>query len=209
MVLDDLNLVWQSDITYYWVNGDFYYLTFMVDVYSRRILGYAVSDSLRTQASQRALAKALELRKQVDLSRLIHHSDRGSQYMSKAYLKQLAERNIYTISVSETAQQNAYSERINGIIKNEYLAYKQITSYPQLKKEVEKAVRNYNTKRPHKSLWKRMCPQAFEKWLTLNTQNRPRVIIYTEGHPEFKGASSPNKLYPKTDLQAPICLKVY
>lgn len=209
MLVDDLNLIWQSDITYYWVNGDFYYLTFILDVYSRRILGYAVSDSLRTQASQRALAKALELRKQVDLSRLIHHSDRGSQYMSKAYLEQLADRNIHTISVSETPQQNAYSERVNGIIKNEYLAHKNIDSYQQLNREVDKAVKHYNAKRPHRSLWKRMSPEVFEKWISLNTDNRPRTIIYAEGQIEFNEANKPNKLYPKTDALAPFCLKVY
>src|SRR5690606_13747430 len=109
----------QSDITYFHLNGGHYYLVFIIDVYTRLIVGYAVSDHLRTEANIRALKMAFQT---MDCRPwdTIHHSDRGSQYGSHAYTKLLTDHKIH-ISMGLVAWENPYAERINGIIKNEYL----------------------------------------------------------------------------------------
>ena len=81
--LTNVNQVWQSDITYFHLNGRFYYLTFIIDVYSRKIVGFAASRSLHAQANIAALKMALKARKGAGLGQLIHHSDRGGQYIDK------------------------------------------------------------------------------------------------------------------------------
>ncbi len=205
MLVWDVNQVWQTDITYYWLDGEHYYLTFIIDVYSRRIVGHAASSSLRVDANLKALKKAFSLRGSEELSQLIHHSDRGSQFTSKAYIALLLSKGITRISMCDSAQENAYGERIHGTIKGEYLQYWDIKSFSSLCRSLDRAVHNYNTKRSHNHLLKRMPPAKYEEWLSSNTQRRPRVIIYTEGLKKLKGASSPNKLYPTKDLQAPIC----
>ena len=181
MELTDINQVWQTDITYFFANGRHYYLTFIIDVYSRRIVGYHAADHLRAEANIEALKMAISNRKKQDIKGLIHHSDRGSQYIDKEYLKILNDNNI-KISMCEYAYQNAYTERANGIIKNEYLKHRTILSYDQLVNQLSKVINLYNEKRPHGRLHNKLTPVNFEKYiLTLDTQQRPKVKIYTEG----------------------------
>ena len=151
------NTVWQSDITYIELNDRFYYAVFIIDIYSRRIVGWEVADSLRAEANIRALKMALKHRP----APKIHHSDRGSQYIDNRYLKLLAEHNV-AVSMGLTAQDNAYAERINGTIKNEYLSYWQIHSFNSLKGAVKRAVEHYNLKRPHDSLPGTITPVDYE-----------------------------------------------
>ena len=92
-----------------------------------------------------------------DQGSLIHHSDRGSQYGSNAYLKLLSKNNI-TPSMGMKGQDNAYAERLNGIIKNEYLRKWDIKDFKDLQVKLKKAVKNYNTKRIHRSLPNRNSP---------------------------------------------------
>lgn len=178
--LTDINQVVQTDITYYWIGGKFCYITFLIDVYSRRITGCYASGNLRAQANIKALKMLLKVRKGFDLSRLIHHSDRGAQYIDKDYIKLLNE-NEMTPSMGLKATENAYSERINGTIKNEYLKYKDINNLEQLRKELKKAVDHYNNKRPHNNLLKRMPPCVFEKeCINLGRMEKPKLKIYKE-----------------------------
>lgn len=164
-----INTVWQSDITYYSIGKNLYYLVFIEDVFSRRILGYQASNHLRTQANIHALQKAFSLRN-CDLKGTIHHSDRGSQYSDHGYLNMLSQKNML-ISMGLRGQDNAYVERINGIIKNEYLKYWSIETLAELQDKLKKAVKHYNTKRPHKSLPNRMPPVEFELGISNNPQN--------------------------------------
>lgn len=159
--VDGINQVVQTDITYYRVRDRFYYLIFIKDIYSRRILGYSVSSSLHAQSNVNALKMMLAQRKGHSLLELIHHSDKGSQYIYHPYLKLLTDNQI-RISMCDAAWQNAYAERLNRTIKEEYLNHWSINSYKQLKTLVRKAVRHYNEKRPHQSLqW--TSPVNFEK----------------------------------------------
>ncbi len=198
------NVVWQTDITYYRIGNRFYYLVFIIDVYTRKILGFKASDHLRAEANLIALEMALKSTSG-SLEKLIHHSDRGSQYIDKKYTGLLTGHGI-RISMGEKAQDNAYAERINGTIKNEYLKYWGPQNLKQLQMMLKKAVAHYNNKRPHNHLPKKMSPVQFEKsLLDLTSQRRPTVIIYAEGNYKVKAASSHFDFKPKEEPLAHNC----
>jgi putative transposase len=173
-----INKVVQTDITYFWMNGHFGYLVFIIDVYSRLIVGYHASKGLESVANMKALRMMIKLRQRGNLKGLIHHSDRGSQYHSKEYLKALTDRGI-KISMCDKAWENAYTERINRTIKNEYLRHRQIDSLKKLRKHMDIDVKAYNTDRPHWSLPQQMAPATFEQYVTkLKKSERPLIKIY-------------------------------
>jgi putative transposase len=197
------NRVWQTDITYFEVGDSFFYITFIIDIYTKVIRGYHVSDHMRAEANLKALSMALK--ETPHITGLIHHSDRGSQFTDLKYRDLLAKHGIH-ISMGLIAQENAYAERINGTIKNEYLNYKTINSFVELKREVKKAVEHYNEKRIHKYLPGKQAPREFEKQLLhLSTQNRPKVIVYTEGNSKIRPASSRPDFNPETEPQDHVC----
>lgn len=136
------SMVWQSDLTYYRVGDKFYYAVFIIDVYTKKIVGYEVSNHMRGTANLKALKMALKENK----APKIHHSDRGSQYTYKIYTDLLKDHNTI-ISMALSAQDNAYAERINRTIKEEYLDHWNPQTYNQLKSQVKRAVNNYNKKR--------------------------------------------------------------
>lgn len=178
LLVVDVNRVWQSDINYYLVGNKYRYLTFIIDVYSRKIVGYAVSTTLEAKANIKALSSAFRRRGKINHGQLIHHSDRGSQYTSKAYLALLHKHGTLP-SMGVKGPDNAYAERINGTIKNEYLRYRNITNDKELQRWVKQAVTHYNTERIHDSLPRKQSPEAFEKELvTLNYQKRHCGCIY-------------------------------
>ena len=177
--LTDINRVVQTDITYYRVGEKFYYVVFLIDVYSRRIVGYAVNKSLEAEGNIKALRKLLKTRKGADLSNLIHHSDRGSQYIDQQY-RQLLNDNSITASMCKAAWENAYTERINRTIKEEYLDRWVIKDYETLSRSVDKAVKHYNNERKHKSLAGK-SPVQFEKEVEkLPEDQRPKEKIYKQ-----------------------------
>ncbi len=165
--------VWQSDITYIPVNGRHYYGVFIIDVYTKKIVGYQVSDHMRATANLKALTMALKRYKPPD----IHHSDRGSQFTYTNYIDLLKENNC-RVSMALSGQDNAYAERINRTIKEEYLEYWKPQNFQQLKNYVSKAVSHYNTSRPHNHLHKR-SPETFEEhWSSLSNEQRPKITIF-------------------------------
>ena len=153
------SMVWQSDITYIYVAGEFYYAVFIIDVYTKKIVGYQLSNHMRATSNVNALKMALKYNR----SPMIHHSDRGGQYIYKEYIKVLND-NESQISMALSAQDNAYAERINRTIKEEYLDYWKPKNFQQLKRQINRAVKHYNTKRPHNNIGK-LTPVDFEtKW---------------------------------------------
>mgnify|MGYP000185020569 CR=1 FL=1 len=195
--------VWQTDITYFDANNRFYYLVFIIDIYTKLIVGYCASEHMRAQANIDALKMALHAQK--NTQGLIHHSDRGSQYSSKIYLQLLAVHEIIP-SMAQMAQENAYAERINGTIKNEYLNYKNIKDIKSLKKEVKAAVKHYNEKRLHNALPERTTPANFAKQLVhLSDQQRPMVIVYAKENYKLRQTSSLNQFRPTTNLLDHVC----
>ena len=194
----------QSDITYFDLGGRFYYLVFIIDVYTREILSHSTSNNQRTESNLKALRQALG-KITIEPYGCIHHSDRGSQYASNEYVALLKKNGIH-ISMGVAAQDNAYAERINGTIKNEYLKRWKIRDEKDLRSKVKKAVKHYNEKRKHKAFSNQYSPMEFKrKILDLGTQNRPKVIIYAEGNYEIKEASSLLNFNAKTEPQAHNC----
>lgn len=204
MLVTSCNQVWQTDITYIKVNGQFYYLVFIVDIYTKQILGFTVNKNMQAEANLDALKQACKSQ-EYKLEGLVHHSDRGSQYIDHRYIAELSKQGIW-ISMGYKAQDNAYAERLNGIIKNEFLKRWTIKDFNGLKRKVKKAVEYYNGKRIHRHLPGKQTPDGFREGLVhLTTQTRPKVIIYTNGNKKLKVASSHLELYPDTKPRAPIC----
>ncbi len=167
------SIIWQSDITYYEVDNRFYYIVFIIDVYTKTIVGFQVSDNMRATANMKAMEMALANHN----APLIHHSDRGSQYIYNEYIQLLANNNC-KISMCKSSQDNAYAERINRTIKEEYLDHWKPTTFQELKKLVAKAVKHYNNRRLHNNLNK-MIPAEFAKlWITQPVKQRRLETIY-------------------------------
>ncbi len=142
--------VYVSDITYIKSSERFGYLSLVTDLYSRKIVGYDFSDSLSVEGSLRALKMSLLNKKIYDLT---HHSDRGIQYCCNVYIKLLNKNNI-KISMAEKGNpyENAVAERVNGILKEEFLLSETFKTFKMAKKAVEQAIKTYNESRPHMSI---------------------------------------------------------
>lgn len=164
------SVIWQSDITYIRVGEKFFYAVFIVDVYTKKIVGYQVSNHMRASANVKALQMALKHHK----APMIHHSDRGSQYIYDEYIDLLTGIGCQ-ISMAKTAQDNAYAERINRTIKNDYIEYWNPKDFEQLKRLVTKAVNQYNNDRPHDNIGK-LSPVRFEKRLLEEITFQPKSI---------------------------------
>lgn len=175
--LNNINQLIQTDITYYRIKEKFFYIVFIIDVYSRRIVGHSISKSMHAEANIKALTQMLALRRNTQLKGLIHHSDRGSQYVDKEYRKILSDHDMIP-SMCKNAWENAYTERINRTIKEEYLDGWKITDYATLSRKLNQAVRHYNHKRRHGSLG-RLSPIEFEKSVeNMEPDHRRKIKIY-------------------------------
>jgi len=145
------NQVWVSDITYIRTVKGFCYLALITDMYSRKIVGYDISDSLELAGCMRALKMALA--KARPAVGLVHHSDRGIQYCSNQYVEELKKRKI-KISMTEEnhCYENALAERVNGILKDEFYLDQCFFSTSHACVAAKNAIEVYNTKRLHLSL---------------------------------------------------------
>lgn len=147
--------LWVSDVTYWKITNTFLYISFITDAYSRKIVGYHIADNLNTSETIKALQMALINLPSVDdrKSNLIHHSDRGTQYCSSEYVKLLQDTSI-TISMTENGDplDNAIAERINGIIKEEYLNDYEVANINEAKELLDAVVQLYNNERLHLSI---------------------------------------------------------
>jgi transposase InsO family protein len=141
-----------ADITYLRIKDGFVYLALVTDLYSRNIVGYDLSRSLEQTGALRALRMALA-RLPRDIV-IIHHSDRGLQYYSEAYVKTIESRpgSMMSMTNDGNVYENAIAERVNGILKVEYDLYRTFDSFKDAWHAVAEAVRIYNTERPHLAL---------------------------------------------------------
>ncbi|RJG50507.1 IS3 family transposase [Motilimonas pumila] len=142
--------LWVADITYLPTRQGEAYLSLVTDAYSRKIVGYHVDDNMKTHTIKQAFIRALKRRK--TWQPLIHHSDRGVQYCSAEYQK-LHQQHGVNCSMTDgyDCYQNALAERINGILKSEYLLIKP-ANLTEARKMVEESVKIYNEYRPHTAL---------------------------------------------------------
>ena len=178
LLVKDINKVVQSDITYFWMNGRFGYLVFIIDVYSKLIVGYNASFGMEASGNISALNMMIRLRGKENVRQMIHHSDRGSQFHCSRYLEVLKKYDI-KVSMCNEAWENAYAERINRTIKNEYLRHRRINTLAELKRQLTIVVKAYNNDRPHRNLMAQMPPAIFEQYLfSMPRSKRPVVRIY-------------------------------
>lgn len=142
--------VWVADITYLPTDQGFVYLSLVTDAWSRKIVGHHVHDSLHTEQVSRALKVALKGRQTRQM--LVHHSDRGIQYCSNDY-QEIHRRHGIACSMTDgyDCYQNALAERVNGILKMEFLLHRP-ADLAQASRMVQQAVQIYNQERPHHSL---------------------------------------------------------
>jgi transposase InsO family protein len=145
------NQAWAADITYIRTDEGFLYLSLITDMWSRKIVGFHVGDTLETEGALAALGMALSSLKNNE--KPIHHSDRGCQYASHLYVGKLQEAGLQ-ISMTEELHcyENAMAERVNGILKQEYYLGSCFRNKDQAKAAVKQAVYLYNTRRPHMSI---------------------------------------------------------
>jgi putative transposase len=151
LIVDRPDQLWVSDITYLRLQGEnFAYLSLLTDAYSRKILGFCVSADLCAANCIKALQMALASRKG-ELP-LIHHSDRGTQYCSRGYTQLLKKKGILiSMTQSGNPRDNAIAERVNGILKQEYLT-KICPDIKTARQAVSSVIPVYNGSRPHASL---------------------------------------------------------
>jgi putative transposase len=153
--------VWVSDITYIKTDHGYRYLSLVTDAYSKKVMGYQLSPNLSVDGPLKALAMALRARK--FRSDLIHHSDRGLQYCSAEYIKCLNDNRI-SISMTQNGDpyENAIAERMNGILKYEFLLVDGFKDEHIAAQTIAQSVSIYNTERPHLS-WNMLTPEQAHK----------------------------------------------
>lgn len=175
------NQLWVADITYVPIVKGILFLNLITDAYSHKIMGYSIAENLEGIHTCRALDMALSVRT-TSTPELIHHSDRGTQYCAHVYTSMLRKNDI-KISMTENSDplENAVAERINGILKNEYLCHFNFKSRNQAEKMLPEIVKRYNTLRPHLSINMRTPDEVHEKQLLINrTWQRKRQLISIE-----------------------------
>jgi transposase InsO family protein len=146
------NQLWVSDITYVEYNKGFLYLSLVTDAFSRKVVGYHIAENLEAVNTLQALRMALK-QHNGSMKGLIHHSDRGIQYCCYEYVNLLKDYDI-AISMTETGdpRDNPLAERMNGIIKDEYLLNYQIKDINEAKALLSRSIYLYNDQRPHLSI---------------------------------------------------------
>jgi putative transposase len=150
-VIDAPEQVWVSDITYINTSKGYMYLFLITDAYSKQIMGYHLSDSMKVEDGIKALRIAL-LNRRYPERKLIHHSDRGLQYSHPRYIEILEKNGIApSMTTKYDPYENAVAERVNGILKGEYDVGGTYPSREMAKREVKAAIQIYNQERPHLS----------------------------------------------------------
>ncbi|MEO7977701.1 DDE-type integrase/transposase/recombinase [Flavobacterium sp.] len=180
-IVQEIEQVWVSDITYIGKREKPCYLSLITDAYSKKIAGFNVGDNMNTLSSVIALKNAIKQRQNGDKS-LIHHSDRGLQYCANEYQKVLKKNNIKcSMTQNSDPYENAVAERINGILKQEFNIDKFNKELSVMKILVKNAVSIYNSKRPHYSNYmltpNQMHEQSKVEMRTYKTKNTCKNVF--------------------------------
>ncbi len=187
-VISGINELWVSDITYWKIGRQHAYISLVTDAYSHKIVGYHIAETLESIETIKALQMAVKGIPGKLTHQLVHHSDRGLQYCSAAYVKLLQDKGIQ-ISMTENGDplENAIAERVNGILKNEYLEHTQANTINEARKQLHSAVKLYNEKRPHMSI-SMLPPQIVHEtnlkteklWKNYYDKNRKIVNVFQD-----------------------------
>ena len=174
--------VWVSDITYIGSRENPIYLSLVTDAYSKQIMGFNVSESLNAKGTVSALEMAIKQRK-YKKQELIHHSDKGLQYCCNEYQKTLIKHNIKcSMTEKYDPYQNAIAERVNGILKQEFMFGIKINDIELMKLFIENSIDIYNNQRPHYSNFLK-TPNQMHKQSEINmrtykkNQNNINVVL--------------------------------
>jgi len=176
LTVTGINQVWQSDIFYQTVGNEAYYGVTIEDVYSRKLLALHMSRSLGAQENVKALKKAFKARADHKIEGCIMHSDRGSQYISEVHKELLRSKGMKP-SMCKMPQENAYVERIQGTIKNQYFDEFELTK-ANIARMTLQVIKSYNEEKPHRSL-NMKTPTGFEEYVELlDLKDRPKEVIF-------------------------------
>ena len=196
--------VYVSDITYITTIDGFCYLSLITDLFSRKIVGYCLSKSLGIEGCLTALKMALKGVEHPE--NLIHHSDRGIQYCSHAYVELLTKKKV-KISMTEEnhVYENAVAERVNGILKTEFMLGETLTSFKIATKLVAEAILIYNSERPHMSLNYETPDEVYygnkyqqlDKLSTISTVSNDLKERYNSNVDNFKVINIQSTSYPQ------------
>jgi len=168
--------IWVSDITYVGNRTNPMYLALVTDAYSKKIMGYDVSESLDVKGSIRALKMAIRTRSYKP-NTIIHHSDRGLQYCSYAYQRTLKKGELEcSMTESYDPYANAVAERVNGILKAEFIGYNPSHKLAVMQRLVRDSVKIYNDYRPHYSCFMKTPKQ-------MHQQNEIKIKTYKNKYP--------------------------
>ena len=176
VVPEEPEQIWVSDITYVGNRENPMYLALVTDAYSKQIMGHDLSNSLDVSGSLRALKMAIKKRK-YKTNVVTHHSDRGLQYCSNQY-QEILKRNKINCSMTESYDPyaNAIAERVNGILKAEFIGYKNKESIETMERLVKNSIDIYNEQRPHYSCFY-LTPNQ------MHLQNRIKIKTYKNKYP--------------------------
>jgi transposase InsO family protein len=185
-----VNQVFVSDITYFDIGPDTYYLTFIMDLYNREVVGCSASDNLRTESTTLpALHRVIRERGRANLKGAIMHSDGGGQYYCKEFKELTKSLEMINSMTEEKVYENSHAERLNGIIKNNYLYPYGPTNMTSLKLLLDKAVFMYNTGKPHKALGK-LTPSNFRTTIDNENNSSSYLPLSTVNHINYKVSKS-------------------
>jgi transposase InsO family protein len=166
-----VNQVFVSDITYFDMGLATYYLTFIMDLFNREIVGWSASNNLRTESTTLpALNRLITERGKANLKGAIFHSDGGGQYYCNEFKELTNNLDMKNSMTEETVYENAHAERLNGVIKNNYLYPYGPTNFSSLIRLLDKAIYMYNTGKPHTALNK-LTPREFKN--TIDNEDNP------------------------------------
>jgi putative transposase len=188
-----VNQVFVSDITYFDIGSETYYITLIMDLYTREIVGWSASDNLRTEnTTLPALIMLITLRGKVNLKGAIIHSDGGGQYYCNEFKSLTRSLEMINSMTEEKVYENSHAERLNGIIKNNYLYPYGPKDMASLKKLLIKAVHMYNTDKPHMALGK-LSPKAFKDTIDNEDNSASYLPLSTVNHHHKKRDRLSNK----------------
>ena len=181
-----IDQLWVCDITYIRTGRNFSYLSLITDAYSRKIVGWSLRDDLTHKGPMEALNMAIKQRTgKLDLT---HHSDRGIQYCCDDYVK-LLKKNEVTISMTQNGDpyENALAERMNRTLKEEFLQYDIYMNHDQAKQSVARAIKLYNSYRPHMSLDYLTPDQVYYDLEMQRLANPAQLTLFTSPKSTDKG----------------------
>lgn len=184
LVLQRPNQLWVSDITYIKTAAGFVYLYLITDAYSRKIVGWHLSNTMQAKDALKALYMAIS-QLEAGAKEIIHHSDRGIQYCSSKYVNCLNKHDML-ISMTEKGSpyENALAERVNGILKTEWLYDMKLKNRAEADQAIKHIINIYNTERPHSSVEMLTPDQAHQGtgvlkrlWKTYKRKRQSEVLV--------------------------------